>query len=127
ERKWEMIEFAAGDDSTALRAGAIEELLYMLHEDRERAITAFERLMDGHPALLRSHFTQEFLRYGLYRHYERMKPYIVELMNGDHESLQQQGAELACIAAISPAPPDSGEGRGDVDALAESTITGPVA
>jgi hypothetical protein len=126
-RKWEMIEFAVGDDSTALRAGAVEELLYMLHEDRERAIAAFERLMDGHPALLRSHFTQEFLRYGLYRHYERVRPYIVELMNGDHESLQQRGAELACIAAISPVPPDSGEGRGDADALAESTITGPAA
>lgn len=126
-RKWEMIEFAVRDDSTALRAGAIEELLYMLHEDRERAITAFERLMDGHPALLRSHFTHEFLRYGLYRHYERMRPYIVELMNGDHESLQQRGAELACIAAISPAPLDSGEGCGDADALTESTITGRVA
>jgi hypothetical protein len=126
-RKWEMIEFAAGDDSTAIKAGAIEELLYMLHEDRERAIAAFERLMDGDPALLRSHFTQEFLRYGLYRHYERVRPYIVDLMNGDHESLQQRGAELACIAAISPAPPDSGEGRGDADALAESTITGPAA
>jgi hypothetical protein len=126
-RKWEMIEFAAGDDSTAVRAGAIEELLYMLYEDRERAIAAFARLMDGHPALLRSHFTQEFLRYGLYRHYERMRPYIVDLMNGDHESLQQRGAELACIASISPMPPDSGEGRGDADALAESTITGPAA
>lgn len=126
-RKWEMIEFAAGDGSTALRAGAVEELLYMLHEDRERAVTTFERLMDGHPALLRSHFTQEFLRYGLYRHYERMRPYIVDLMNDDHESLQQRGAELVCIAAISPMPPDSGEGRGDAKALAESTITGRVA
>lgn len=125
--KWEMIEFASGDDSTALRAGAIEELLYLLHEDRERSIATFERLMVGHPALLRSHFSQEFLRYGLYRYYERMRPYIVDLMNGDHESLQQRGAELMCIAAISPVPPDSGKGRSDADELAESTITGPVA
>ncbi|MFL6227832.1 MAG: hypothetical protein ACJ741_03525 [Pyrinomonadaceae bacterium] len=124
-RKWQMIEFAATDDSTALRAGAIEELLYLLHEDRERAVTTFERLLDGHPALLRSHFTQEFLRYGLYRHFESMRPYIVALMNGEHESLQQRGAELACIAAISPAPSGAEEGRGDADALAEGTLTGP--
>jgi hypothetical protein len=126
-RRWEMIGFAAGDESTALRAGAIEELLYLLHEDRERAITTFERLMNGHPALLRSHFTQEFLRYGLYRHYERMRPYIVGLMNSDYESLQQRGAELACIASISPVPLGAGEARGDADALAESTITGSAA
>jgi hypothetical protein len=67
------------------------------------------------------------LRYGLYRHYERMRPYIIDLMKGDYESLQQRGAELACIASISPVPPDAGEARGDADALAESTITGPAA
>jgi hypothetical protein len=127
ERKWSLIEFAAGDDSTALRAGAIEELLYMLHEDRERAIAVFERLMDGHPALLRSHFTPEFLRYGMYRHYEKMRPYIVDLINGDHESLQQRGAELACISSISPMPTEVGERRGDADALTESAITGRAA
>ena len=123
-RKWGLIEFVAADDSTALRAGAIEELLYMLHEDRERAVEMFERLLEGHPDLLRSHFTHEFLRYGLYRHYERMRPFIVSLMNDEHESLQQRGAERACIAAISPVPPDSTSERGDALVLAEGTLGG---
>jgi hypothetical protein len=124
ERKWELIEFVANDPSTALRAGAIEVLLYMLHEDRERAVTMFERLMDGHPPLLRTHFTQEFLRYGLYRYYKRVKPFIVTLMNEDYESLQQRGAELACIAAISPKALGSEEDHADALALAESTHKG---
>ena len=33
ERKWRLIAFAAVDPSTALRAGAIEQLLYLLYED----------------------------------------------------------------------------------------------
>ncbi len=126
-RKWELIEFVANDSSTALRAGAIEVLLYMLHEDRERAVTIFARLMDGHPALLRSHFTQEFLCYGLYRHYKRVKPFIVALMNEDHETLQQRGAELACIAAISSKALDSEEDHANALALAEETLNGSAA
>lgn len=123
-RKWELIEFVATDTSTALRAGAIEALLYMLHEDRARAVTTFERLLDGHPGLLRSHFTQEFLRYGLYRYYRMMKPFIVDLMNAEHELLQQRGAELACIAAISPQALDSEEERTDANKLADDALTG---
>jgi nucleoside phosphorylase len=122
--KWELIEFVSNDPSTALRAGAIEALLYMLHENRERAVSMFEQLIEGHPALLRSHFTQEFLRYGLYRYYKRMKPFIVTLMNESYEPLQQRGAELACIAAISPAALDSEDERSDANGLAEETLTG---
>lgn len=123
-RKWELLEFTSHDPSTALRAGAIEILLYILHEDRESAVSMFERLMDGHPALLRSHFTQEFLRYGLYRYYKRMRPFIVALMNEHHEALQQRGAELACIASISPAALNSDDERSDANELAEKALTG---
>lgn len=122
--KWELIEFVANDPSTALRAGAVEALLYMMHEDRERAVTTFERLMDGHPGLLRSHFTQEFLRYGLYRYFKRMRPLIVSLMNAEHELLQQRGAELACIAAISPEALDSKDESIDANRLADDALTG---
>lgn len=127
DRKWALIEFVANDESTALRAGAIEALLYMLHEDRARAVTMFERLMDGHAALLRSHFTQEFLRYGLYRYYNRMKPFIVTLMNSEYEPLQQRGAELACIAAISPKALGPEEDHSDALTLAKGALKGNAA
>jgi hypothetical protein len=126
-RKWKFIEFVATDPSTALRAGAIEVLLYMLHEDRETAVTMFERLLDGHPALLRSYFSQEFLRYGLYRYYKRVKPFIETLMNEGYEALQQRGAELACIAAISPNALGSEEDHSDALTLAKGTLNGNAA
>lgn len=102
ERKWKLIERAAVDESVAIKAGAIEPLLYLLEDDRSRALSIFDRLMEGQPALLRSHFTDDFIYYGFFRNYVRMKRYIVSMMNDSNENIQQHGAELACIAAISP-------------------------
>jgi len=127
QHKWKLIEFAATDPSTALRSGAIEELLYVLHEDRERAISLFERLMGGHPALLSSHYTQEFVRYGIYKYFARMKPFIRALMDSDKEPCQQHGAELACIAVISPQALNSAEEQADAQSMATEAVTGSVA
>jgi len=73
ERRWSLLTFAATDPSTSLRAGAIIELLYLLHDSRDQVTALFERLMDGHPALLRSRMVQEFLYYALYKHYGPVK------------------------------------------------------
>jgi hypothetical protein len=124
-RKWELIELIAGDESTALRAGAIEELLSLLHSEHERVLTTFERLVSGHPALIRSYHTDDFLYYGFYQHYFRIKPYIMAMMNEAQEDVRQRGAELACIAAISSRALESVEAERDARALAEAAITGP--
>lgn len=126
-RKWELIEFVATDPSTSLRAGAIEELLYVLHIDRERAITMFERLMDGHPNLLQSQFTHRFLNHGIYKYYSRVRPFICSLMDEDAERGQQTGAELACIAMISPKAMSSVEEQIQAKELARQALSGPPA
>jgi hypothetical protein len=127
ERKWRLIEFAATDTSTALRAGAIEALLYILHEDRARAVGLFEQLMAGHSALLRSYFAREFVYYGFYRNLERMEPFIRSMMDDEMESVQQRGAELACITYISPAALESSTLEAATEELAQQAIHGTVA
>lgn len=103
-RTWDLLEFASADRSTALRSGAIEELLYLLHEDRERAITLFLTTMDGHSELLLCSFpVPDFLHYGAYKHFSRMQPFIEIMLDGHDEECQQRGAVLACVAAISSA------------------------
>jgi hypothetical protein len=124
ERKWLLIDRAASDPSTSLRAGAIGELLYILHQDRERAIRLFERLMDGHPALVRTQYTREFIYYGIYQHFDRMKPFIIVMMEEDTEDVQQQGAELACIAHVSRNALESDEAWADAQVLADRAIRG---
>ncbi len=126
-REWELIDFVASDDSTALRAGAIEELIPLLWDDRERALTTFERLMSGHPALVRSHYTDDFLYYGFFKNYMRMEPFIIKMMNEDGERVRQRGAELACIASLSPNAFESPEAQADAHELARKTHTGPAA
>lgn len=112
-RMWGLLEFACDDPSTALRSGAIEELLYLLHEDRERAIALFEAAMDGHSnPLLCSFPVPDFLHYGAYKQFSRTKPFIEAMMDGQDEECRQRGAELGCVAAISPA-----EALGAEDAL----------
>jgi hypothetical protein len=122
-RKWSLIEFAAADLSSALRVGAVEELLFMLHEDRERAVSLFEKLLDGYPELLRTYPVQEFLRYGLSRFYARMKPFILAVMEEEFESIQQRGSELICIASISPKALSEDE-LADAQNIAETVIVG---
>jgi hypothetical protein len=125
KRKWSLIEFAATDPSSALRAGAIEEMSYMLHQDRERAISLFEKLLEGHPALIRASSTHEFIRAGIFRFFTRMKPFIMQLMRDDrYEGVRQRGAELICIASISTKGLDQEE-LTDARQLAETTVTGP--
>lgn len=126
ERTWALIEHAADDPSTALRAGAIEELLYrLLTEDRGRAVALFERLMNGHPALLCDHDATSFLYYGSYRHFSRMEPYIRALMGHEDEKCAQRGAELASVAAITSADAlGSEEDLSTARSLAEDAITG---
>jgi hypothetical protein len=126
-REWELIDFVATDDSTALRAGAIEELIPLLWDDRERALATFERLMAGHPALVSSHYTDEFLYYGFFKNYKRMEPFIILMMNEGGERVRQRGAELACIASISPLAFESSEAQADAQELARQTHTGPAA
>jgi len=125
DRGWGLIEFVASDPSTSLRAGAVEELLRLLGDDRARAIDLFERLMDGHPDLLRSHDTREFLYHGLYKNFGRLSPCIRALMAQAEEEHRQRGAELACIAAISPSALESEEERGEARRLTAEILSGP--
>ncbi len=124
QRKWDLIDFVANDDSTALRAGAVEDLIPLLWDDRERALTTFERLMAGQQALLRSHYTDEFLYHGSFKNYKRMEPFIIGMMNESGERVQQRGAELACIASISLEALESDEAQRDAQKLASRTHAG---
>ena len=109
--------------------GAIEELLYrLLTEDRGRGVALFEKLMEGCPDLLCTHSTAEFLYYGSYRHFSRIKPFIQARLNSRLEDCAQRGAELACLAATSsPSVLGSNEALDIARALAENAVTGPPA
>lgn len=102
-RAWEIIEFVSSDPSTVLRSGAVEELLYIFHEDRARGISLFESLLEGHEAVLGCHGAQRFLHHGSYKFFHRIEPFLRILVEDGQEQNQQRGAELACLAAMASA------------------------
>ncbi|MEI7771132.1 MAG: hypothetical protein WCI67_14155 [Chloroflexales bacterium] len=122
--KWALIEYAATAPSSALRAGAIEELLDIRHLDVARAVRLFIQLMEGYPDLLRSHYTHDFVYYSMYQHFSLMQPFIRGLMASDDEQVRQQGAILACIAAMSPKILELEENRLLAQEMADEALEG---
>jgi hypothetical protein len=125
-KRWKLLEYAAFDDSTALRIGAIHHLIFMIKHDRNRAITMFELLIEGHDVLLDSRHVREFIYWALYKNFMRLQPYILSMLKRDSENTQNQGAQLACIAAISKHVLESDEAVKQALALAEAIMTGPL-
>lgn len=122
-KKWELIEFVGADSSTSLHIGAIHELTYMIKLDRNRALDSFDNLIKGHEILLESQFTREFIYWAFYQNYLRLQPYILSMMHHEKEEVQEQGAQLACIAGISTGAIESEEAFIAAQALAEKTTT----
>lgn len=121
-KKWDLIQFAELDSSTALHIGAIHELTYMIRLDRNRAMNAFDNLMKGHEILLESQYTREIIYWALYQNYLRLQPYINKMMHNEKVEVQEQGAQLACIAGISNTAMESENALLVAQTQAEETI-----
>ena len=124
EQKWDLIEFASSDGSTAIRLGAIEELSYVLHYDRDRAWFLFEKLMAGKDVLLDTSQVREFIHWGMYKNFLRAKPFIEKMIENLKPETQEMGAELACIAAISDVAIESDAALQFAQELAGKTLGG---
>jgi hypothetical protein len=81
--------------------------------------------MDCHPELLCNRDTLEFLRFGSFRRFSRMRSFVWAAMQSENEDCAQAGARLACIAAISsPTALGSDADLSRARSLAELAING---
>jgi hypothetical protein len=100
ERGFQVLEQAANDPSTPVRACVVYHLGPFLNQDEARVLTIFERALEGHPILLQSQVTQRFL-YWCYRHnFPRVRPYVEAMLDDPDDKTRQAGARLACLAAF---------------------------
>ena len=125
-QKWDLIESTASDPSLALKAGAVNWLTDFLRYDRDRAISIFEKLVANHEVLLNLMTTREFIYWSLFKNFSRLVPYVKKMMASEIETTQEQGAQLACIAAISPAAIESEETLVTAKQLVETILEGKV-
>jgi len=123
-QRWKLVEFAASDESTALHIGAIDHLTYLIRFDRTRAITLFEKIMTGQDVLLDTLYMRDFIYWAMYKNFTRLRPYIEKMLEREAENTQNQGAQLACIAALSKDVLESVEAVEISLHLAEKAMTG---
>ena len=126
-KRWALVELVANDPSTTLRAGAVFWLTSLVPYDRNRAVSIFERLVTGHDILLTLMSTRECLYWSFYQNFLRLSPYIEKIMSNEAETVQEQGAQLACIAVISSSALESPEAVEKAKNLAEVAVKGNVA
>ncbi len=123
QRKWELLEFTAANGTDALKAGVIEELLYMFHEDSERCVSLFENLINRSPVLLFTYYALEFIHWATPAYFDRMWRFIEAAMNSEHESVQEHAAILACLAPLYKSVSEDSEASMHAGKLAEKAKT----
>lgn len=101
ERVFELLERASqSDPSTAVRACIIDSLGLLINKDSDRALTILEHALKGHDTLLQSPLAQRFL-YWIYRkQFNRVRPFIENMLSSPDENTRQTGASLVCLAAL---------------------------
>ena len=100
EALWHWVEAMASESSAALRVGAVWELLSIAQNDPARAWSAFSSLIEGHAAVLRSHFAFQFLYHSVYQFPEEARPIVQLLLNDPFDNIREEGAKIACVLAL---------------------------
>lgn len=100
EARWQMVEEVALTSSDTLRVGGVWELLGLASQDETRAWRAFAVLVDGRPAVLRSHWAFDFLSHSVYPSPDEVLSLARLLMNDPFDNIKEAGAVVACLVAL---------------------------
>lgn len=104
QRRWGLLEYIAASGTPLLRAAAIEQLLYELAENGERALALFHQLVaESSAPLFDAHHLSDFLHACIWQTFSQVRPMISDLIASSEEKHQEVGARLIALAAISPA------------------------
>ena len=101
-----IVEHLVNDYSIAVRACAATTLLAIVNTEPEFAIEQFLKLVEsrGDPTsddrLLTTRDAKEFLNYGIYQHFDYVRPVIKRMLQSDIDETSEKGAWFASIAAL---------------------------
>ncbi len=99
ERRWNWIAWAATQPSDAVRCGGLIFLRSLFGDDRERAWTLYEALVEQRLDLLAMAESTDVLRYATVWFPDRAWPHIERLLRAERAAFAQRGAELVCVAS----------------------------
>jgi hypothetical protein len=125
-KRWLLVERVSRESSVTLRAGAVEELRFLLADDSARAVALFACMVKGHSVFLRSHYSGDFIHYAMHRHLPAVMPFIRCLMSDETEQSQILGAQLACLSALARGADGYQENATTFEAITDELLCGPV-
>lgn len=124
DKLWDLFQFLATDPSIVMRVGASRYLRYMLQYDEARAVSLFERLVAEDDTIWEAGDVHAFLGYSIRTNFSRLRSYVTKMMHDERETVQENGARLACFAALSVEGTNSLEALTQARELMEAAVTG---
>ena len=100
-RVLDLLQRAAGDRTTSVRAMVIRVLPSLTGNDREAVADLFERTVEGHEVLLEGPATQNLLDILGQADFGRARPYVAKLLASPADDTRIAGAQVVCLAAFS--------------------------
>ena len=91
----------ANDPFTSVRAMVAHTLLAVLTRDRDLAVDLFVELCNADDKLLATRFVQDFLKYGVQTHFQRLEPVLSRMMASGIDDVAAAGSRWACFASLS--------------------------
>ena len=90
----------ANDPFASVRAMVAHTLLAVLTRDRDLAIDLFIELCNADDELLATRFVENFLKYGVQTHFQRLEPVLSRMMASGIDDVAAAGSRWACFASL---------------------------
>ena len=88
------------DSSIAVRSCVAQSLIPVLRYDRDLAVTLFKRLCDTEDALLKTHFVELFIYFGIQTHFGDLEQVVMRMLDSQDPEVATVGGRQACLAAL---------------------------
>ncbi len=94
------IEQLIADPSIVVRSCVAKTLVGILNHDRTLAVNLFLQLVDADDRLLETPMVEDFLRYALYTHFEKLLPVLNRMLKSSIPKVREIAARRIWMAAL---------------------------
>ncbi|RIK20023.1 MAG: hypothetical protein DCC53_11745 [Chloroflexi bacterium] len=102
DKAYEHLVQGARDSCASVKAIAIDQLITWHNRtgNWKRAVELFEEALRGHPVLLVSRRTQNYLHWLSHKEPAKALPYVRAMIDLPHENTQDQASQIICLAGL---------------------------
>ena len=95
-----VLEKMVQDPSIAVRSCVAQALIAVLRYDLDLAVALFKQLCDTEDALLKTHFIERFIYFGIQTHFSELSQVVMRMIDSQDPEVATVGGRQACLAAL---------------------------